>query len=69
MAAMRMAGIKDVTYAYSNEDASPFGLSTADIYADLAKPFDKQSMRIRHVPTRLEGEPDLYAHWKQHQST
>jgi hypothetical protein len=44
-------------------------LSTADIYADLAKPFDKQSMRIRHVPTRLEGEPDLYAHWKQHQST
>lgn len=67
MGAMRMAGIKDVTYAYSNEDASPFGLSTADIYADLAKPFDRQSMRIRHVPARLEGEPDLYAHWKQHQ--
>lgn len=65
LGAMRMAGIKDVTYAYSNEDASPFGLSTADVYADLAKPFDQQSMKIRHVPTRLEGEPDLYAHWKQ----
>lgn len=67
MAAMLMTGIKEVTYAYSNEDAAPFGLSTAHIYADLAKPFDQQSMSIRHVPTRLEGEPDLYAHWKQHQ--
>lgn len=66
MAAMRMSGIKEVTYAYSNEDASPFGLSTADIYADLAKPFDQQSMRIRHLPTRLEEKADLYAHWKQH---
>jgi tRNA(Arg) A34 adenosine deaminase TadA len=67
MGAMRMAGIKDVTYAYSNEDGSVFGLSTADIYADLAKPFEQQSMRIRHVPTRVEGKPDLYAHWKRRQ--
>jgi len=67
MAAMRMAGIKEVTYAYSNEDAGPFGLSTAQVYADLAKPFAQQSMKIQHVPARLEGAPDLYAHWKQHQ--
>lgn len=65
MAAMRMAGIEAVTYAYSNEDASPFGLSTSGVYADLAKPFAEQSMRIRHLPARLAGEPDLYAHWKQ----
>lgn len=65
MAAMRMAGVESVTYAYSNEDADPFGLSTAEVYADLAKPFDEQSMTIRHVPVRLEGEPDLYGHWQQ----
>lgn len=65
MAAMRLAGITAVTYAYSNEDGGPFGLSTADIYADLAQPFERQSMKIRHVPARLEGRPDLYAYWKQ----
>ncbi len=32
MAAMRLAGIKSVSYAYSNEDGTPFGLSTAEIY-------------------------------------
>ncbi|MGV3653312.1 MAG: nucleoside deaminase [Noviherbaspirillum sp.] len=67
MGAMRLAGITEVTYAYSNEDGGPFGLSTADIYADLAKPFEEQSMRIRHVPARLEGRADLYAHWKHRQ--
>jgi tRNA(Arg) A34 adenosine deaminase TadA len=67
MGAMRLVGIKEVTYAYSNEDGSPFGLSTAEIYADLAKPFDKQSMKIRHVPLRLEGRGDLYAQWKRQQ--
>ncbi|MFC4933079.1 nucleoside deaminase [Massilia sp. GCM10023247] len=65
MAAMRLAGVAEVTYAYSNEDGSPFGLSTADVYADLAKPFAEQSMRIRHVPARLEGREDLYAHWRE----
>ncbi len=46
MAAMRLAGIKTVNYAYSNEDGAPFGLSTAEIYADLVKPFAEQSMKI-----------------------
>mgnify|MGYP000935705599 CR=1 FL=1 len=65
MAAMRLAGINEVTYAYSNEDGAPYGLSTADIYADLARPFSEQSMIIRHAPCRLDDRPDLYAHWKQ----
>ena len=65
MAAMRLAGVAEVTYAYSNKDGSPFGLSTAEVYADLAKPFAEQSMRIRHVPARLAGRPDLYAHWQE----
>lgn len=69
MAAMRLAGVAEVSYAYSNEDGSPFGLSTAELYADLAKPFGEQSMRIRHVPARLEGKADLYAHWQgRHQA-
>lgn len=65
MAAMRMAGITRVRYAYSNEDAEPFGLSTAAIYADLAKPFAEQSMDIRHEP--ISPEPTPYRAWKDAQ--
>lgn len=67
MAAMRLAGIKAVTYAYSNEEGEPYGLSTAAIYADLAKPFAEQAMNIRHLPIRLDNKPDLYAGWRQRQ--
>jgi tRNA(Arg) A34 adenosine deaminase TadA len=64
MAAMRLAGVAAVTYAYSNENGAPHGLSTAAIYDDLAKPFAEQSMTIRHLPVRLPGRPDLYADWR-----
>ena len=67
MAAMRLANVVDVTYAYSNDDGAPYGLSTAAIYADLAKPFPEQTMKIRYVPTRPESGPDLYAEWKRRQ--
>lgn len=67
MAAMRMAGIQDVTYAYSNEDGEPFGLSTAQVYADLAKPRSEQSMKIHHMPARLDDRADLYSYWKRQQ--
>jgi len=63
MAAMRLAGVEKVFYAYSNDDGAPFGLSTAAIYDDLAKPFAEQSMAIRYVPVRPEGKADLYAEW------
>jgi guanine deaminase len=63
MAAMRLAGINEVFYAYSNEDGAPHGLSTAAIYAELAKPFSEQSMKISHVPARLKSGFDLYAEW------
>ena len=65
MAAMRMAGITRVRYAYSNEDAESFGLSTAAIYADLAKPIAEQSMDIRLEP--ISPEPTLYRAWKDAQ--
>ncbi|MGV1793322.1 nucleoside deaminase [Rhizobium lusitanum] len=69
MAAMRLAGIDRVVYAYSNDDGAPFGLSTAAIYEDLAKPFAEQSMKIDHVAVRLKSRPDLYADWKRRQET
>jgi len=64
MAAMRLAGITEIAYAYSNEDGAPYGLSTAAIYADLAKPFPEQSMKITYRPVRLESRMDLYEAWK-----
>jgi tRNA(Arg) A34 adenosine deaminase TadA len=67
MAAMRLVGVGEVTYAYSNDDGAPYGLSTAAIYADLAKPFAEQSMTIRYEPVRLPSRPDLYAEWKRKQ--
>ncbi len=65
MAAMRMAGVNEVYFAYSNAEAEPYGLSTAAVYADLAKPFSEQSMTIRHIPARLESGVDLYGEWKK----
>jgi tRNA(Arg) A34 adenosine deaminase TadA len=65
MAAMRMSGVGQVMYAYSNEDGESYGLSTAAIYAELAKPFAEQSMGIRHVPVRVEG--DIYREWRVRQ--
>ncbi len=67
LAAMRLAGIDRVAYAYSNDEGAPYGLSTAAIYEDLAKPFAEQSMAISHIPVRLEGQFDLYAEWKRRQ--
>jgi guanine deaminase len=65
LAAMRLAGVSGVVYAYSNDEGAPYGLSTAAIYEDLAKPFAEQSMDIRHLPVRTEGAPDLYIEWVQ----
>lgn len=67
MAAMRMAGVSEVVFAYSNDDGEPFGLSTAAVYADLAKPFAEQSMKIRYERTRLDTRPDIYVEWKSRQ--
>jgi tRNA(Arg) A34 adenosine deaminase TadA len=67
MAAMRLAGVSEVFYAYSNDDGAPYGFTTAAVYAELAKPFAEQSMKISYVPVRLEAGPDLYAEWKRRQ--
>lgn len=68
MAAMRLAGVAEVAYAYSNDDGEPFGLSTAAIYADLARPLEQQSMKIAYMPVRLDDAEDLYAQWQRRQA-
>lgn len=68
MAAMRLAGITEVTYAYSNEDGAPYGLSTADIAAELARPFAEQSMTIRQQTVEPDAKEGLYAYWAQQQT-
>jgi len=65
LAAMRMAGIKDIAFAYSNEDAEAFGLSTAAYAAELSKPLDQQSgVSIRHCPPKAEDGRNLYQVWQ-----
>jgi tRNA(Arg) A34 adenosine deaminase TadA len=68
LAAMRMAGVGEVVYAYSNEEGAPYGLSTAAVYAELAKPFAEQSMKIGYEPVRPASHTDLYADWQARQS-
>lgn len=68
MAAMRLAGVEKVFYAYSNEDGAPFGLSTAAIYEDLVKPLSEQSMTIRYMPVRSANKIDLYTEWTESQN-
>lgn len=63
MAAMRLAGVEAVAYAWSNEDAAPFGLSTAAIQAELARPHAGQTMNIRHIPVGTGSAPDAYVAW------
>jgi len=69
LAAIRIAGVSAVAFAYSNQDGEPFGLSTAAIYADLARPLAEQSMEIRHVPAADAPRPTLYAEWQCVQGT
>lgn len=68
LAAMYMAGVNGVAYAYSNDDGASYGLSTAPIYAELHKPFAEQFLEIRHIPVHELRAADLYSHWKSSQS-
>lgn len=64
LAAMYLAGIRQVYYAYSNEDGESVGLSTSGLYAELAKPLSAQAMRFEYRPVRPAGQ-DLYETWRR----
>jgi tRNA(Arg) A34 adenosine deaminase TadA len=68
LAAMHMTGVSAVRFCYSNADGEPFGLSTAPVYAQMAKPLAEQAIDIRHDPVCAAGAP-LYAAWKARQIT
>jgi guanine deaminase len=64
LAAMYLVGIRQVYYAYSNEDGEPFGLSTKQLYAEIAKPLSTQAIQLEYRPLRLHGR-DLYETWSE----
>ena len=63
LSAMYLTGVSAVRFAYSNHDGEPYGLSTAKVYAELAKPFDDQALDIRHQPVG-DDQASPYAAWR-----
>ena len=63
LAAMHLCGIERAWFAYSNEDAEPYSLSTAAVYAQMARP--PQQQRLPLLQLKPAGEGDLYAAWQQ----
>ncbi|MDM0020333.1 nucleoside deaminase [Variovorax saccharolyticus] len=63
LSAMYLAGVKEVFYAYSNEDGEPYDLSAARGYVELARPVEEREMKLLSLPVRAEGE-DLYEAWR-----
>lgn len=64
LGAMYMSGIRSACYAYSNADGEPYGLTTAPVYAELARPASSRSVRMTYRPVRPDGERDLYEVWR-----
>ena len=63
LAAMHLCGIERAWFAYSNEDAEPYSLSTAAVYAQMARP--PQQQRLPLLQLKPAGEGVLYAAWQQ----
>ncbi|EPL9570705.1 nucleoside deaminase [Providencia rettgeri] len=68
LAAMRMAGISRVVYGYSNQDAEPFGLSTAEI-AKALRVAPEQQLGFKFEQLRPNDAPRsaLYQMWWEQQ--
>lgn len=65
LAAMRMLGVSEIVFAYSNADGEPYDLSTAAIAAELRKPFaEQEGVVIRHAPPASPAA-DLYGAWSR----
>jgi guanine deaminase len=60
---MHLSGIREAVYAYSIEDGEPFGLSTAALYAEMAKPPGEQSLKINPMRIPPEGQHP-YEMWR-----
>jgi tRNA(Arg) A34 adenosine deaminase TadA len=62
LAAMHLSGIRRAWFAYSNDEGEPYGLSTADVYAQLARPPSQQEVVLR--PLKPADEEGLYVQWQ-----
>ena len=67
LAAIHMTGVTAAYFAYSNEDADPFQMSTARIYAEMAKPMAQQAIFVEYLPVRDCGERPFKA-WQRAQN-
>lgn len=65
LAAMYLTGVSEVHFAYSNAAGEAFGLSTARIYDELARPPESRALKMTCTPVRPDGK-DLYEAWKAH---
>lgn len=63
-AAMRMSGVNKIIFAYSNEQAEPFGLSTAKIASELAKPVTEQT-GVHFEQCSPDDDAALYRRWQE----
>ncbi|MGE6822974.1 nucleoside deaminase [Pseudomonas soli] len=63
LAAMHLCGIERAWFAYDNDEGEPYGLSTATVYAQMARPPQQQSLPLR--PLKPMGENGLYREWQQ----
>ena len=61
LAAMHVSGISSGFFCYSLEEAQVFGQRTTNIYQQMRKPPQEQSLPLR--PLRVAGEDGLYAEW------
>jgi tRNA(Arg) A34 adenosine deaminase TadA len=65
LAAMHFAGLERVVYAFSQEDAAPYGLSTEPVYEELRKPEAERAIEMRYNPVRVDDDPPLYQLWQE----
>lgn len=58
LAAIYWTGAKAVYYAYTEQEASAIGMSTRHVYEQLALPYEKQTLPIRHMDKQsIEQNP------------
>jgi len=64
LAAMRMSGVDKIVFAYSNDQAEPYNLSTARIAEELSRPISEQTgIKVEHCSPD-DGER-LYRVWQE----
>jgi tRNA(Arg) A34 adenosine deaminase TadA len=56
LAALHLAGIDAIYFAYANDESAPYGFSTGSLAIELAKPLALQSIPIVHAGK--ESYPD-----------